>query len=191
MNESGAVVIGCSAGCIKELITILSRLPADFPLPVLITLHLDEDSESHLAEVLNASTGLEVKEAEDKEMIEPGMVYTAPGGYHLLVEKTYSLSLSVDDKVNFARPSIDVLFETAADTFGPRLTGVLLSGGGVDGINGLRRIKQSGGTTVAQQPETAEIKHMPENAIKAGVVDMILPPVEIARLLHKPEAVNV
>ena len=131
-----AVVIGASAGALEALSSLLPALPSDYRLPILIVVHLPPDKTSLLAELLRARCAIRVREAEDKEPIEPGVVYFAPPDYHLLVEQDRRLSLSDDEPVLFSRPSIDVLFESAADAYGGGLIGVVLTGANSDGANG-------------------------------------------------------
>jgi two-component system chemotaxis response regulator CheB len=178
-----AVVIGGSSGGLQSLQTVLGLLPGDYSLPVMVALHRSPTTDHNLAGLLNDSCSLTVKEAEDKEVLVEGSVYIAPANYHLLVELDYTLSLSVDARVWHSRPAIDVLFETAADAFGPRLVGVLLTGANQDGTAGLRRIRQRGGLTLAQDPAEAYMPAMPESAIQAGVVDQVLPLAAIGALL--------
>ncbi len=153
---------------------VLAPLPADFCLPILIVQHRLPAEDDLMAFTLNASCQLKVKEAESNELIQGGCVYLAPANYHLLVEPDRSLVLSVDEKVCYSRPSIDVLFESAADVYGAGLIGVLLTGANHDGTAGLKKIKQLGGVTIAQDPATAEVDVMPNSAIRENVVDHIL-----------------
>ena len=169
-----AVVIGGSAGGLDALLRILPGLPASFRLPVITLLHLPNDAESGLANVFRARTAIPVREAMDKEFIEPGTLYVAPGGYHLLVEKDFSFSLSVEDPVHYSRPSIDVLMESAADVWGASLAGILLTGANDDGADGLARIGECGGLTVVQDPAEAAIVTMPQAAIARRTPDLVL-----------------
>ena len=169
-----AVVIGGSAGGLDALLRILPGLPASFRLPVITLLHLPNDAESELANVFRARTAIPVREAMDKEFIEPGTLYVAPGGYHLLVEKDFSFSLSVEDPVHYSRPSIDVLMESAADVWGAALAGILLTGANDDGADGLARIGECGGLTVVQDPAEAAIVTMPQAAIARRTPDLVL-----------------
>jgi len=180
-----AVVIGASAGGLTALQEILAPLPADFRLPMLVVQHRLPASNDFLAFSLSESCRLAVKEATEKEHIKPGRVYIAPANYHLLVEPDKSLSLSVDPKVCYSRPSIDVLFETAAEVYRSRLIGLILTGANHDGTAGLKKIKAYGGLSIAQNPVTAEAKEMPNSAIQENVVDKILPLSEMpAFLIH-------
>jgi two-component system chemotaxis response regulator CheB len=178
-----AVVVGCSAGGLDALRLLLAPLPADFPLPIVVVAHLAPDSGSLLAELLDNACTLAVAEAAEKEVVQPGRVYIAPPGYHLLVEQDESLSLSVDEKVCNVRPSIDVLFQSAADVWAERLIGVLLTGANSDGTVGLRAVKGRGGYCLVQDPARAFAKTMPRSAISAGLADCLLPLDDMGRRL--------
>lgn len=178
-----AIVIGASAGGLNALQEVLAPLPADFTLPILVVQHRLPVPDDFLAFSLNASCPLMVKEADDKESIKPGYVYMAPADYHLLVERDRTLSLSVDAKVCYSRPSIDVLFETAAEAYLSGLVGIILTGANNDGTAGLKKVKEKGGLTIAQNPATAEAAVMPRSAIRENIVDKILSLAEIASFL--------
>ena len=162
-----AVVIGASAGAVQALSIVLPALPADYRLPVLVVVHVPPDRRNALAELFQSKCVIRVREAEDKEPIEPGVVYFAPPDYHLLVEDDRSLALSTDEPVLHSRPSIDVLFESAADVFGPALVGVILTGANHDGASGLRALAAAGGVAVVEEPATAFAPAMPEAALAA------------------------
>lgn len=159
--------MGASAGALEALSLILPSLPADYPLPILVVVHLPADKESCLAELLNRKCRIDVRQAEDKEPIQPSTAYLAPPDYHLLVEPDRRLSLSSEEPVHFSRPSIDVLFETAADAYGKTLAGVVLTGANGDGAQGLRAIGRAGGLTLVQRPDQAHSPAMPEAALRA------------------------
>lgn len=178
-----AAVIGVSAGGLRALKAILPELPASFPLPIAIVQHLDAQADAYLAGYLDRLSAIAVKEAEDKEAMLPGTAYLAPAGYHLLVEPDRSLSLSVDDKVNFSRPSIDLLFESAADALGEGLIGIVLTGANGDGARGLKAIKDRGGLAIVQDPKTAEAPFMPRAALDAAPADHVVHLERIAPLL--------
>jgi two-component system chemotaxis response regulator CheB len=178
-----AVVIGSSAGGIKALITVLSALPADFPLPIIIVQHLHPDSDSYLAHLLSSKSALKAKQADEKEPVIPGRVYVAPPAYHLLVEEDHTFSLSLEGPVNYSRPSIDVMFESAVYAYRGRLIGIVLTGANHDGSQGLRQIKLAGGYAIVEDPATAEVDSMPSAAIAATNVDKILPVAEIGPYL--------
>ena len=187
MNGIDAIVIGASAGGVSALLTVFAGLPADFAIPLLCVLHLPDDRHSQLAQVFARRLQRPVHEARDKEAIVPGTIYVAGPGYHLSVERDRSLSLSQEDRVHFSRPSIDFLFESAADTYGSGLVGVLLTGANEDGARGLAQIKQQGGVTVVQDPHEAQVAVMPEAALALHHPDHILPLNGIGQLLAKLE----
>jgi len=170
-----AVVIGASAGGIRALSVVLSALPADFGLPILVVQHIHPNSDSYLVTILGNHARLLIKQADEKEPIEPNTVYLAPPGYHMLVEDDRTISFSLEAPVKFARPSIDVLFDTAVDVYRNGLIGVILTGANNDGAEGCRRIKQTGGYVIAEDPTSAETPMMPKSAIAATTVDQIIP----------------
>lgn len=179
-----AVVLGVSAGGIEALSTILPILSQDFALPVIIVQHLHPHSDNFLTIHLNSQCQIPVKEADEKEAITAGMIYIAPPNYHLLIEDNRTFSLSTSAKVNYARPSIDVLFETAAEVYRERLIGIVLTGANNDGSQGLKKIKEFGGLVIVQEPSTAETASMPEAALKITDVDYVLSLQEIGQLLN-------
>jgi two-component system chemotaxis response regulator CheB len=162
-----AVAIGASAGGVQALLQILPALPADYPFAVLVVVHVPPDRDNALVPLLEGKCKVAVKEAEDKEPIRAGVVYFAPSDYHLLLEADGSLSLSSDELVNLSRPSIDVLFESAADAFGPALTGVVLTGANDDGALGLRAVADAGGLAIVEDPASAYAAAMPAAASHA------------------------
>ena len=161
-----AIVIGASAGAVHALSRIMPVLPADYPIPVLIVVHIPADRSDLLAPLFQARCRLVVKEAEDKEPMSPGYVYFGPSDYHLLVEADRTLCLSVDEPVLYSRPSIDVLFESAADAIGAGLVGVILTGANEDGAVGLRAIGAAGGVALVEDPQTAFTPTMPRAALR-------------------------
>ena len=169
-----ALVIGASAGALGALNTILSVLSADFELAVILVVHRHPDSNNYMEEFLNSNCMLQVKQAEEKESIQGGTVYIAPPNYHLLIEDDRTFSLSVDSAVNYARPSIDVLFESAADVYGSDLIGVILTGNNDDGSQGLKKIKKNGGLTIVQTPESADADGMPRAAIEVAKPERVM-----------------
>jgi two-component system chemotaxis response regulator CheB len=181
---SRAVAIGASAGALEALSAILPRLPADFGLPVLSVVHIPPDKKSAMTEVFRMKCEIDVREAEDKEPLSRGTVYFAPPDYHLLVETDRFLSLSDDEPVLFSRPSIDVLFESAADAFGPGLIAVVLTGANQDGAKGLKAVAEAGGVAIVQNPESAFASAMPEAAIAACPGALVLSLDEIALYLQ-------
>jgi two-component system chemotaxis response regulator CheB len=160
-----AVVIGASAGALEALSVILPGLPAEYRLPVLVVVHVPPDKKSILADLFQAKCRVRVREAEDKEPIAAGTVYFAPPDYHLLVERDRSLSLSSDEPVLYSRPSLDVLFESAADAYGPALVAIVLTGANEDGARGLGAVGEAGGKAIVQRPQGAYASAMPEAAI--------------------------
>jgi two-component system chemotaxis response regulator CheB len=168
------IVIGCSLGGMRALQAVLGALPAKFPVPLAVVQHRHKASNEGLPMFLRKSTRLKVVDVDDKLWIKPGTVYLAPADYHLLVERGM-FSLSVDDRVTHSRPSIDVLFESAADAYADKVVGVVLTGSNNDGARGVKRIKTRDGFVVAQDPKTAEAPEMPQAAIDAARVDRILP----------------
>ena len=174
MTRYELIVIGCSLGGMRALQQILPALPEDFPLPIAVVQHRYKLSSVALPQFLTKSSKLKVVDVEDKQWIKPGTVYMAPADYHLLVEEGM-FSLSVDEKVAFSRPSVDVLFESAADAYGDKVIGVILTGANEDGARGAATIKERGGFVIAQDPNTAEAPSMPEAAIAKARVDRVLP----------------
>lgn len=174
MKVHKAIVIGSSAGGINALEKILPILPKDFPFAVIVIQHISPNSENYFSSHLNKLCFLTVKEADEKEKILTGKVYTAPPGYHLLIERDFTFSLSVDPLVNYARPSIDVLFESAAEAYQKDLIGIILTGANSDGAEGLKLIKKYGGLTIVQDPLAAKSPEMPAAAIKTAQIDHIL-----------------
>lgn len=180
-HPARAVVIGASAGGVQALLALLPSLPADFNLPILVVLHVPADRSNVLAPLFASKCALAVKEAEDKEPVEPGVIYFAPSDYHLLVEADGSLALSSDEPVNYSRPSIDVLFESAADAYGPGLVGLVLTGANEDGAAGLKAVAAAGGLTFVEDPASAHARTMPEAALRACPVAQVM---SLARILE-------
>ncbi|WP_429577409.1 chemotaxis protein CheB [Paraburkholderia youngii] len=177
------VVIGGSAGGIEVLNVLLAALPARFAAPVMIVMHLPPDSPSYLVPALAHRCALPVLEPDAGELIQPGRVHVAPPGYHMLVEVDRTVALSTDAAVRFSRPSIDVLFESAAAVYGERLLAILLSGANDDGALGLERVRTLGGTAWVQDPASAGSAEMPRAAIARGAADAIFNPETLARRL--------
>ena len=168
------VAIGASFGGFDALKIVLGALPATFAVPVVVVQHQGAGGHGELASLLQRYVAMPVREVDDKDQLRGSQVYLAPPGYHLLVDDE-GLALSVDSPVLYARPSIDVLFESAADVFGPAVIGVVLTGTGRDGAAGLAQIKARGGTTIVQDPETALRRAMPDAALASTAVDWTLP----------------
>jgi two-component system chemotaxis response regulator CheB len=191
MNLAGrvdAVVIGASAGGIEALTELLPALPPGLGPPVFIVLHLPRDRPSVLAEIFTRRCAVPVREAQDKEAVVPGTVYFAPNNYHLLVDNGPQLALSADAPVHHSRPSIDVLFESAAEIYRERLLGIILSGANEDGACGLAAIHDAGGVTIVQTPQTARVPHMVLSALRLRPADGVLPLDEIAAMLRTLDA---
>jgi two-component system, chemotaxis family, protein-glutamate methylesterase/glutaminase len=172
------IVIGCSMGGMHALQVIFESLPRDFPVPIAVAQHRYKTSSDALPNYFSRHSKLDVVDATDKQWVKPGHVYMAPADYHLLVDRSGDqgeLSLSVDAAVAHSRPSIDVLFESAATAYAQSLIGVVLTGANADGARGAQHIRQRGGFVIVQDPKTAEAPAMPEAAIAAGRVDRILP----------------
>lgn len=169
------VVVGASAGGVSALQDLLSALPADLPIPVLVVLHLPRDRPSRIADLLDVRCPLPVREADDKQPMLPGTVTFAPPDYHLLVEDRSTLALSIDAPVLFSRPAIDPLFESAADTFGDRVLAILLTGASSDGSAGVAAVRQAGGEAWIQCPEDAYSPTMPAAALAHAGADAVLP----------------
>lgn len=169
-----AVVIGGSAGAVEVLTVLLSAIPRDCRVSFFIVVHIPRERPSLLPELFASRCALSVREAEDKEPVQPGTVYFAPPDYHMLIDRGPALALSGDEPVHFSRPSIDVLFDSAADIYGERLMGVILTGANQDGAEGLAAIGRAGGRTIVQQPGTAAVGYLPEAALQSGPVDAVL-----------------
>ena len=180
-----AIVIGVSSGGMTALKFMFSVLPASFNIPIIAVQHISAHSNNEWIELLNEKSNLTVKEADEKQKIKSGKVYVAPSNYHLLIEKDKTFSLTIEERVNFARPSIDVLFESAAEAYKEKLIGIVLTGSNNDGAKGLQRIKECGGLAVVQDPETAESPYMPTSAIATVQPDYILSLEKIVQLLIK------
>ena len=180
-----AIVIGSSTGGMEALRIILEVLPKDFPVPILVAQHVSPHSDNYLAKYLDNACEVIVKEAEEKEKAISGHIYLAPPNYHMLVEKDGFISLSVEARVSYARPSIDVLFESAAEAYNRGLIGIILTGANSDGSKGLKRIKECQGLTIVQNPSTAQAQAMPRAAISATDVDYIIPLREIGNFISK------
>lgn len=174
MRTFEMIVIGCSLGGMKALQQVLGALPKEFPIPIAVVQHRYRNSADGLPSYLSRHTALKVVDAEDKQWMKPGTVYMAPADYHLLIDGG-EISLSVEAAVSYARPSVDVLFESAADSYADRLIGIILTGQNTDGAEGSSQVKARGGFMVVQDPATAEAPSMPEAAIRAARIDRVLP----------------
>ena len=179
-----AIVIGASAGGIEVLSTLLPALPVTLRAAVFVVLHQPPDRPSLLTEIFRRKCALPVREAEDKDAIEPGTIYFAPPNYHLLIEQGPRIALSIDDLVQFSRPSIDVLFQSAADVYRQRLLAILLTGWNEDGAAGMLAVQATRGITIVQDPHSAEAPVMPMAAIRLRAPAFVLHPQAIADLLR-------
>jgi two-component system, chemotaxis family, protein-glutamate methylesterase/glutaminase len=182
-NGFGLVVVAASAGGVQALMKLVAALPADFALPVVIVQHVDPRHRSLLVEILSRRARLRVRHAEEGTILTVGDIFIAPPGSHVLVNPDRSLSLSKAELVHFVRPSADLLFESAAASFGDGVIAVVLTGSGEDGASGVRAVKKMGGTVVAQDRESSEFFGMPGAAIATGDVDFVLPLDEIPAAL--------
>ncbi|MCP2072264.1 UNVERIFIED_ORG: two-component system chemotaxis response regulator CheB [Pseudomonas lini] len=178
-----AIVVGASAGGVEALLKVFGHLRKGFGVPILVVLHLPDERDSQLASVFGHRLAVPVEEARDKQDVVPGTLYVASPGYHLSVEADRSLSLSLEDPVHHSRPSIDVLFESAADVYGANLLAVVLTGANSDGAKGLARVRELGGVTVVQDPDEAHVSTMPEAALALHEPDHILTLQDIGQLL--------
>lgn len=178
------LVIGGSAGSLQVILAILKGIGSDFPLPVLIVVHRTNSLESSLETLLSARTHLPIKEVEEKELLMPGTVYVCPADYHVLLEQDRTTSLDYSERVNFSRPSIDVTFRSAADVYGRGLIALLLSGANADGSEGMEYVKEKGGMTLLQDPQTAEVPYMPQQVLLRMTVDRIATAAELPSLIY-------
>jgi len=174
MSSFDVVAIASSAGGLKAVSQVLATLPAAFPASIVVVQHLDPRHRSLMAHILSRRTVLPVKEAEEADKLQPGMVYIAPPNKHLLVNPDVTISLSQSELVHFVRPSADLLFESVAGSFKERAIAVVLSGTGSDGSMGVQAIKKMGGTVLAQDEGSSEFFGMPHAAIQTGCVDFVL-----------------
>lgn len=174
VHKPEVVVVGASAGGVEALLGLFEGLPAGYGLPLVVVLHLPDGRPSLLPDLFARRLALRVKEAQDKEALQPGTLYFAAPGYHLCIEADHSFSYSREEPVHFSRPSIDYLFESAADAYGAAVMGILLTGANQDGAAGLYTIKQRGGVTVVQDPQEAQVATMPEAALTLHQPDYIL-----------------
>jgi two-component system chemotaxis response regulator CheB len=185
------IAIGASAGGVDALSILLPALPPKLRASVFIVLHLPREHPSLLADIFSHKCRLPVMEAEDKMRVEPGTVYFAPPDYHLLIDEGPQLALSIDELVHFSRPSIDVLFESAADVYAQRLMGIILTGANEDGSAGLAAVHRSGGVTIVQDPGSAQVPLMVLSALKRSPPDFVLSLDEIADRLRSLPCVDV
>lgn len=174
MGKCEALIIGGSAGSLEVLLKVLPALSDKLSFPIIIVVHRKHGTDSLLPDLLSGKTKLKVKEIEEKEFIKPGTIYIAPSDYHTLIEQNKSFSLDYSEKVNYSRPAIDVTFQTGAEAYKTKLVCMLLSGSNADGVNGLRSVQAWGGTAVIQDPSTAQVSYMPEQAAAQLKIDYTL-----------------
>lgn len=183
-HQTEILVIGGSAGSLEVILYALPLLKNPLPISIIIVLHRKNNSDSTLTNLFQAKTRIPVKEAEEKEVIRAGHIYIAPPDYHLLIEKDRTVSLDYSEKVHFSRPSIDLTFQTAAETYRESLAGLLLSGANADGAEGLELIKLTGGIAAVQNPKTAEVSYMPQQALDKLAPDYILDINQVADFIN-------
>lgn len=182
------VIIGGSAGSLNALMQILPELTPLHNYAIVIVVHRKSTDDQTLEELIALKSSIPVKPIEDKTILKPGFVYVAPSNYHLLFEKDDTLALDTSEKINYSRPSIDVSFESAAEIYGSSLVGILFSGSNTDGTLGLQTIQDSGGKIVVQNPLSADMPFMPNNAIVHTKPDLVLNNDEILELLNSINA---
>ena len=182
MTPYSIVAVGTSWGGLSAMGKLFSDLPADFPIPIVVVQHRGKDSDMLLSQLLQDSTELKVCEVEDKDALEAGTIHVAPANYHLMLEPGH-VSLTIEEPVRFSRPSIDVMFDSVADSYGDKAIGVVLTGANNDGARGLAHIVLRGGRALIQDPKTAEVPTMPEAAIHAVPSAEVLPLKAMARRL--------
>ncbi|KIO76166.1 chemotaxis protein CheB [Pedobacter lusitanus] len=184
MEKCEALIIGGSAGSLDVLLKVLPALDSTLSFPIIIVVHRKYGADSLLPELLSGRTSLIVKEIDEKEPILAGTVYVAPSDYHTLIEKDKSFSLDYSEKINYSRPAIDVTFQTAAEVYKTKLVCLLLSGSNSDGVNGLISAKAWGGITAIQDPATAQVSYMPQQASIHAKIDYILRIEDMAEFIN-------
>lgn len=180
-----AIIIGGSAGSFQIVTKILNAIPAGYPLPILLCLHRLKHVRSGFVEALSLKAGIEVIEPMDKEQVKPGKAYLAPANYHMYIELANRIALSTEEPVNHSRPSIDLAFITAASAYRQKLIGIILSGANRDGAFGLKKVKDNGGLTIIQDPETCEVRTMTEASLKLSKVDYVFDVDQIIKFILK------
>lgn len=185
LGKCSALVIGGSAGSLDVLLEIFPALNRNITFPIIIVTHRKSGNDSLLSDLLQNRTGLKVREAEEKEQILPGYVYIVPADYHMLIEHNHTISLDYSEKVNYSRPSIDVTFQSAAEVFKNELVCILLSGSNADGVEGLKSVNKYGGSVVIQNPETAIMPYMPQQAVNSVKPHIILDSIKMAGFINK------
>jgi len=184
MKQCKAFIIGGSAGSLDVLLKVLPKVDVEIGFPIIIVVHRKHGSDSLLPSLLSSRTGLHVKEVDEKEKIMAGTIYIAPSDYHLLIEQDETFSLDYSEKINYSRPAIDATFQTAAEVYQRKLVCLLLSGSNADGVNGLKSVKAWGGTVLIQDPDSAQVPYMPEQAKLNVEIDRILDVEDIAEFIN-------
>ncbi|MBG9375766.1 chemotaxis protein CheB [Panacibacter sp. DH6] len=178
------IVIGGSAGSLQVILKFFKHLKHDFPVSFMLVLHRNNNFDSSLEELLGFRTNLTVKEVEEKEPVMPGFVYVCPADYHVLIEDDFTFSLDYSEKINYSRPSIDVVFMSAADVFGRGLLCILLSGANADGAEGLKYAQARGALIVVQEPADADVPYMPQQALLLLTPDLVLKAKDMAPFVN-------
>ncbi|MBC7914398.1 MAG: chemotaxis protein CheB [Pyrinomonadaceae bacterium] len=191
LSDIKILLIGGSAGSIDVIIKILQGLKENLSLAIVIVIHRKSTSDSTLTQLFDRRSKIRVIEAEEKEKILPGKIYLAPANYHLLIENDNTFSLDTSEKVQFSRPSIDVTFESAAEVYNKHLAALLLSGANSDGAQGILNIANTGGLTIVQNPDSAEVDFMPKAAIFKTVVDYIIDSEDLADFVNNLSAAQI
>ncbi|RZL30068.1 MAG: chemotaxis protein CheB [Pedobacter sp.] len=184
-RKCSALIIGGSAGSLDVLLEIFPDLSSDINFPIILVTHRKTGNDSLLSDLLKNRTKLTVNEAEEKEIILPGNVYIAPADYHLLIEENHTISLDYSEKINYSRPSIDVTFQSAAEIFKDELVCILLSGSNADGVAGLKIANSFGGLVVVQNPNTAIMPYMPQQAVNEIKPVVVLDAFNMAEFINK------
>jgi two-component system chemotaxis response regulator CheB len=169
------VAIGSSTGGPRALEKVLTPLPAHFPVPIVITQHMPEGFTAAFAQRLNSLCSIQVKEAQEGDQLQKGVAYIAPGGYHMVISGNHQIALNQDSAVEYVRPSINVMLESAVQVYGSRIIGVILTGMGKDGADAMVRLKEAGGRTIVQDECTSVVFSMPKAVIEKGAADLVVP----------------
>jgi len=183
-GKCSALIIGGSAGSLDVLLEIFPNLSAGINFPIIVVTHRKSGNDSLLTDLLKNRTSLIVQEAEEKSKLLPGYIYIVPADYHLLIENNHTISLDYSEKVNYSRPSIDVTFQSAAEIFKDELVCMLLSGSNADGVEGLKTVKKYGGLAVVQNPETAIMPYMPQQALNYAEPSITLDSFKMAAFIN-------
>lgn len=184
MGKCDALIIGGSAGSLDVLLKVLPELDPALSFPIVIVVHRKHGADSLLPELLSGRTKLQVKEVDEKEPVKAGTIYVAPSDYHTLIERDRTFSLDYSEKINYSRPAIDATFQTAAEVYQDKLACLLLSGSNADGVNGLISVKNWGGMALIQDPASAQVAYMPEQAFVHAKIDYVLPIEDIAEFIN-------